>query len=478
MKALFKRMTLFQSVLAIALAGVVTVSAVSQDAQTVQGAIPSTPLVDQPVVTDIARNAKSRGGKPALVLMPDISRSVKSSNAKMRSVMRRAVESAPGDTIFAIVTVGTKPEKNIFKTRAEAIDYCESLRADSRFTDLSGATDAALAVLQELEPTGPTLFLYLTDGRISLPRAMQTKDDFVAILSREFSRRPNVGVWVLNVSASPIATDTLPPNIKVVPLANWDEAQKQMESTLVPDLRRELTPMVAEQPPTSVEEPEAIVVGTTFGPLGPTELVALGGLVIAFGIASTFAWTQFRRRSTKSIDAADGGIAAGTEDEPADLLRLEDLNRRVSEETMQMVAVVEVITESGRRDRQLFEGDRLVFGNSTDTDVYLAGLKQARSLEIRFDRTGATGFRLRSHSTEIDTVKLDGADAPIRFQIEPGSRLMIGDAEVYVRIMNEKVAAILGQKSPAKGSDETRSDNAGAVARRRSLTARRQSMWN
>lgn len=412
--------------------------------------------------------------KPTVILVPDISFSIKKSAEKMRNVLQQIVNAAPENSVIGIVTVGTQSEKKIFSNRDEALSYLSKINANSSYTDLERGTDSVLAVMQETKATKPTLIVYLTDGEVSLPKELKNKADFKTILMREFSVRPDVRVMVLNVASKAMVTSGLPPNVTVVPISNWEEAEKQMKETLAIQIHQELkTAPVAE---TKLEEKETASLTTN----APRSSVLIWAAVLGLITATAFGWFYRIHRRKQSAKIAE----EIKEPEPQNLLRPEDLLRQSNESSSGLAAVVEFYDGKAVRSEILLAEDRRIVGRAATADVKFSSLKQENSVEIKFDGKEVSAYRLHPQTYyEVDEFWLNQTKVPLNqtiFRLQNSDLLKVGDIQISVKIVESSVAQILAEKHNRAATQSFRSVAKGEptkIAATHRLNGRK-SRWN
>lgn len=388
--------------------------------------------------------------RPAVILVIDVSRSVRRYLRQMRSVAEQACNAAPDNALFSIVAVGSQAEKHLYTQRADAIAFINSLDATSSYSDLGRGTDSALALLQEAQ-TNRALILYLTDGRVELPNNFQDRADFATILQREFTQRPNVRVHIINVNNQPMAgIDSLPSNVSVYTLASWSEAEAAMRNSLSAEIREQfVTPPPIATP--GIQSDEEAPVTSSYGRV----LVGVGLLaLIALGAIAFF--VQRKRRMNNAI-------ADSNSDTPANIMRVEDIKPLEPESAPEPVALLEFkgdnATVSGATMKRtvMKADDKVVIGNSAfETDFAFKNLKQQQSVEIRFDGENLKVFRLRPHvAGMIDDVRLNDEDAPLTFVMNDDDELTVGDLKIRMFFTDESYAETLGVNDTPETTDKT-----------------------
>jgi len=387
--------------------------------------------------------------QPTVILVIDVSGSIRRYLRQMRSVAEQACNAAPDNAVFGIVAVGAQAEKHLFTQRADAIAFINSLDATSNYSDLGRGTDAALALLQEAQ-TDRALIVYLTDGRVELPRNFQDRVDFATILQREFTQRPNVRVHIINVNNEPMAgIDSLPANVSVYTLASWSEAEAAMRNSLSAEIRERFVS------PTPVATPdnqsiEKTTVASSYG-----WLFAGAGLLVLIALGAIASFVQRRRREIATADS--------NSDTPANIMRVEDIKPPEPEVAPEPVAVLEFkgdnATVSGATTKRtvMKADDKVVIGNSAfETDFAFKNLKQQQSIEIRFDGENLKVFRLRPHVAGfIDDVRLNDEDAPLMFAMNDDDELTVGNLNIRLFLTDESYAETLGINGTPETTDKT-----------------------
>lgn len=397
------------------------------------------------VTTDSTDNQR-----PAVILVIDVSGSVRRYLRQMRSVAEQACNAAPDNALIGIVAAGSQAEKRLFTQRAGAIAFINSLDATSNYSDLGRGTDAALALLQEAQ-TNRALILYLTDGRVELPSNFRDRADFATILQREFTQRPNVRVHIINVNNQPMAgVDSLPSNVSVYTLASWSEAEAAMRNSLSAEIREQFvspTPTATPGNQSIEEAPVASSYGRVIAGVSLLALIVVG--VIAFFVRHN------RRRKIATADS--------NSDMPANIMRAEDIKSPEPESAPEPVALLEfkgdnaTVSGAAMKRTVMKADDKVVIGNSAfETDFAFKNLKQQQSVEIRFDGEILKVFRLRPHvAGMIDDVRLNNEDAPLAFAMNDDDELAVGDLKIRVFITDDSYAETLGVNDPAETTSRT-----------------------
>lgn len=438
------------------------------------GAIANSQTINTAPTQSSTENIQTES-KPFVIVAADVSISVKKSAEKMRNILQQIVLATPENSVIGVVTVGTQSEKRVFSSREEALLYLSTINANSSYTDLDRGTDSVLAVMQETKATKSTLVIYLTDGEVSLPKELKNKVDFKTILTREFSVRPDVRVLVLNVASKTMDTTGLPPNITVVPLSNWEEAEKQMKETLAVQIQQELrTAPVSESEET--KEVPSLETNASRGSVLVWRLVI--GLIIA--AIATLGWFWIRRRNQSTV------ITEEIKDlEPQNLLRPEELLRQRNESPSGLVAMIDFYDGKISRSKILLAEERRVIGKSTTADLTFSSLKQENSLEIKFDGKQVSVFRLHPQTYyEVDEVWLNQTKASLNqtiFHLQNSDLLKVGNIQISVKIVESSVAQILAGKNNRVAAQSFRSATKNEPTKIAPTTDRlneRKSRWN
>jgi uncharacterized small protein (DUF1192 family) len=145
-----------------------------------------------------------------------------------------------------------------------------------------------------------------------------------------------------------------------------------------------------------------------------------------------------------------------TDDEPVDLMRVEDLEQANGSIASPKTALLEfqgaTTSSNGRRIayETLLAGEKRIIGNANVADLSFACLRQPACLELRFDSENLIVFRLRQKSSEtadFDEVLLNEKEAPVKFVFETGDLLSVNGLEIRLSIVDEEVARLLTEKS-------------------------------
>jgi hypothetical protein len=371
-----------------------------------------------------------------LIPIIDSSPSVRGYWKEMKRSAKQIIQSAPDQASVALVGIAAEAVKSrVFapSRKADAIAFVDSLKIGGNFTDLGRGADAALAVAQQANPSRCVL-VFLTDGRLTVPKTFRDKSTFYDLLRREFTARSNVTVLIVNVRGDKSAErETLPQNVRIFSLKSADELRAMIERTLAPTIKQTLT----------VEIPTAQSV-TTKPPDIPTRskrVYLMGGLgAVLLLIIAIAVVARKRARNQRMSEIAD--------DAPANLLRPEDLVPSEPETMAEPVALVTAERVDERTGRRTFAqhslvraGGHIVIGNSRFADLILEGVKQPQSLQIGFDGKAVRVYRLRPHGIgELDNVCLNQQPAPIEFNMTERDAVIIGSLSIKLLITTEDAA--------------------------------------
>lgn len=382
---------------------------------------------------------------PIIIEVIDTSGTVSRTLPQIKQVARDILAAAPASSRFGVISVNTEAQKKMFQQRAEAADYIDTFKAaKSGFTDLNRATDAALTLIQGEGESRPTVIIYLTDGKLEVPKSFKDKSDFITVLRREFTPRPNLRVIVVRVNGGqlPKDTETLPPNVTFFPITNWAVAQAEVAKTLVPQIRDQLTAPTA--PAEQTKQAPVTAAGET-APTLKTSLIIGGSLVLL--LAGGAFLLQHRRR--RLINVSDGVEALAEGEGPENLLTEADLKTALPEPKPAQMVLLEVERAEqhgladdlppGRRRIKMQFGERLVIGNTAiAADLYFTELKQTQTLELRLEKEATAvalkAYRLRPDAPGVlDAVLINGQPALKIFTLKNGDKLTIGS--VVIRII-------------------------------------------
>lgn len=377
---------------------------------------------------------------PVLITVIDTSGTVRRELATLKEVARALLAAAPDNSRFGVVTVDSDSEKSLFARREEAAAYIETLTAArGGYTDLNRATDSALALVQREGAGRPVVIAYLTDGKLEVPRTFRDRSDFVSVLRREFTPRPDLRVIVINVNGgvAPQGAETLPPNVNVIPLKDWSAALAAVTGTLAPQIGRQLSPPAAAPPPAAPPPDESWSARTW---------VVACGIVVALMAAAGYALARRRRRAL-----AGAGADAARADAPENLLSEADMKQARAPEPEPLAVIEAEAGESGaRRQFRMEIGERVVLGRTAiAADVVLPGLGQTQTLELRFEKEDGApalkAYRLRPDALgQLDPVTFNGQPAPPIFTLGHRDRLSVGEWALQLTFTDRKYLPLLG----------------------------------
>jgi len=373
----------------------------------------------------------------ALVIVADTSPSVKRQLDEIKARGRELVAAAPLETRVGIVGINWEASKKLFASALEANEFINSLTTGGKYTDLNRGNDAAMSLLQEAA-SRRAVVVFLTDGELEVPTGFTNRETFIEMLRREYTARPDVRVFVLNVKGKPLTgSETLPPNVTAISLADWQAAREIIAESLAPQIRAQLAPLPQ---PTATSMPEVTTSQTTPNRIRTLIYVTVG--FIAIGAISFYLWLSRRRRRVEGESETV---------EPENILREEDLTPVVEPDTKPEPLL---ILRAAQRDDAmksfasshavLRAGERLIIGKSKHLSGFaLPELKQSQTLEIAFDGVKTEVFRLRPSAGEmLDTTRVDDADAPIRFAPRVGERIDVGVYEIELLLADEDTLSL------------------------------------
>lgn len=404
---------------------------VSAGAKTV---LPDSKTVDKQRVT-MKVDAVKASNRTALLVGIDTSPSTGPVLAEMKAVGQHLLDAAPDGTQVGIIGFDSQSLKQLFSERAGASRFLESLSAGGKYSDLGRGVDGCLALLEESSAT-KAVVVFLTDGRVELPRKFRDKSDFAQILGREFAVRPYVNVFIIKVGGGKLSgLETLPQNVNVILLSNWQGAAAEIEKRLAPQIREQLSIV---QTTTSASPVQPAVRKNVAG-LSSTQSI-FAGVALVFLVIVLAA--VFRRKK---------GSAALALPAREDALRAEDLEPERSLEPVQepvmIIEVTNTITSSlgALPERHVLRPDEKVFlgGSAFASGLSLAGLRQSRTVELTFDGAALECVRLRPDVPgAIDSVSLNRRDAPLSFRVGLDDELRIGDFTLRVLLADEESLAL------------------------------------
>jgi hypothetical protein len=403
------------------------------------------------------------GSRRALLVGIDTSPSTSPVLREMKDVAKRLAEVAPEGAQVGVVGFDSQAVKRLFADRTEAMNFIDSLSCGGKYSDLDRGVDGGLALLQEASATKAAA-VFLTDGRVELPRKFRDKSDFVQILKREFTARPNVRVFVINVRGGKLAgLETLPQNVTVLSLTNWRDAAAEIEKGLAQQIKEQLAP-----PPTPVRAVTKEMPGIMKAERGSSTGLILVG-VAAFALVTLTVIVLRRRRKGSSVTSSPLR---------EDALRAEDLEpQRSAQPAREAVMILEFMNVAmparGALPLRhvLRRGEKVLVGGSAfASGVGLPGLKQSRTVELAFDGEFLTCVRLRpDRHGEVDPVSLNRVDAPVTFPVGPADDLLVGDYAVRTMYADEESLALVDAFMGNRAGTVSSPTAAGRRVRRGSL---------
>lgn len=377
----------------------------------------------------------------AIILVADTSPSVKNQLNEIKLRGKEILAIAPPCTRFGIVSINWEAIKKTFADKTEAENFLDSLTVGGKYTDLNRGIDAALSLLPS---SGKSVVVFMTDGKATVPATFKNKESFIEVLRREYSARPEVKVFVLNVKGEPLAKgETLPPNVTIIPISDWQAARSVIAETLAPQIKQQLAAPPTPNNPTRTEESNQPEKTAVFN----KNLILISGAIIAVAaLVGLFIFLRVRRNRLRKQEE---NLLS---EQPENILRDEDLQKPVAEETVPeavlMIEAINVKNENGHfaispqrsflhiKERLTIGGSRLLAG------MYLESLNQSQTLEISFDGKIAGVVRLRPDAGEsLDAVILNGQNAPKCFLLNPNepNQLLVGAYELKFTLADESV---------------------------------------
>jgi hypothetical protein len=397
---------------------------------------------------------------PINITVIDNSGTVRRPLPLMKKIAEDILTASPDNGRFGVVVVSTEARKSMFDKREDAIAFLQSVTPTRRgFTDLNRATDAALALVHGEGASRPTVITYLTDGKLEVPADFIDRADFVSVLKREFTRRPDIRVVVVNVNDGklPNRAEELPSNVRVIPLSDWTAARNEVTKTLVPEIRQELSAARITVAPNSpqISQPNSGSGAPAKWSLRTIGMVTVGALIL---VVSTGVLLNRYRRKPKDV----GKDLDHVEPLPENLLTAADI-KTLPEPAPEPVALLEadlsqpqVFTQGPRIKLEL--GERVVIGKTPiASDITLPSLKQTQTLELRFQKndSGATlaAYRLRPDVKGLlDSVLLNERPAPLTFELSHNDRLSLGGLAFRVVFTNQTLLSLLDGLADQKES--------------------------
>lgn len=407
------------------------------------------------------------GADALLIIVSDTSPSVRQYWSDQQRAAKELIASAPQEATIGIVGIDAEARKSeLFAAaeRVQAAEFIDQLKIGGRFSDLARGTDAALALLQQANPVRG-IIVYLTDGVLTVPKTFRDRGNFLDLLHREFQPRENIEVIVVNVrgDSTPLS-ETLPHNVNIVSLRSSDQLKDVVAQNLSIAIREKLRPEIASPSP----------VTTVAWSTGSWIKYCASGLILLLAL-SAGAWSWRRRRAARS-DKADAELDP-LETPPPDAMREDELSAPETKPEL-LIAVILAEDAVGRRgviqQKILRAGEQAVVGAARFVELPLDGLKQGRSLALRFDGHAVKAFRLRPSSRqEMDDVLLNQQVAPVTFVFGENDALKIGAFNLSLVVTEEgtKPSSWVKPESPPRIQAPLRLNS---VGRRPSLAVRRE----
>lgn len=377
--------------------------------------------------------AQSQSGTLLIVIL-DTSPSVRIYWPEIQSSAQELIRNTPEQVAVGVVGIDAEAQKSDVFTparRAEALDFVQGLKIGGKLTDLARGTDAALALLQQANPSR-CVIIYLTDGKLVVPKTFRNQGTFFDLLRREFTPRSNVEVVVVNVKGERAAQrEPMPSNVRILSLQSSGELREAIARHLTPTVKEKLETVIVATPEQPEEEPMSAAGWLKYG---------LPGLILMLAtVIGAMAWKRGRNRRA----VATGGIVV-LDQPPADVMREEDLlpSQAPAEIVAPPVALVTATDPANRREgarrRILRAGEQAIVGVYKFAELALPGLRQARTLQLRFDGKVIRAFRLRPQLGEgLDDVKVNQASAPPDFCLGDKDVLKVGDFILHFVITRE-----------------------------------------
>jgi hypothetical protein len=432
-----------------------------------QTAIKDSPSISGPELSGapIAFNRED-SSRPPLMVVIDTSPSVRNKLPQIRAVGKRLVQIAPDGIPVGVVGIDSQAKKKLCVRSLDADEFIDSLTAGGRFTDLGRGTDAVLSLLQETSATRAAV-VYLTDGELVVPKDFRDRANFTQVLKREFTPRPGIQVFVINVKGKTLPdSESLPPNVTVISLSDWQSVQKEIEKDLAAKIGQQLRPV----PVASVSAPERI--GLEHQPaLWKTSrilMVTIG--LLALAIAGAAVMRRRKRRNAAAIKV----------ERPDNAMRAEDLDSpsRVVTAPPEPVLMLEAGLKDDRshggpfRRAYLRSGEKLIIGGSDFANLCLEGLEQSQTVELLFDGEVLRGFRLRpDRPGSVDEVLVDGREAQISFVLKSGSQMILGRYRLDPVVIDEASVTLF---DTPKGSTSVSVVSANSLRRRKLIRGKQR----
>ncbi len=428
------------------------------------GSTPSTPATPTSVAQDVgslkAAPVKAAAASPAntaevalAVGIVDTSPSMKKYLEEVRRTVSEFIKRTPPQATVALVSINSEADKSPIyspEQRSEANKFIAQLETGGHFTDLGRGTDAALALLQEANPSRAVV-VYFTDGELQVPPNFKRRQSFLDLLRQEFGdKRKTVHVMVVSFgNKQKLPPSDLPSNVKVIQVGSADELQQALDNVLTPTVTQHLSAgsaLVASVPPNfpGVIKPKQNHLGTYLF-VGFLLLAAFGSAVLTL-----------RRKRGRSL-ARNFFLESTNEggEQVEDLLRTGDLVEQ--SERVEQVALLNIkgqnsVNEDLRfaRRETLRATDSVTVGGSEFTGIYLPGLVQPETLRLKFDGAACQVARLRPRvAGQLDSVKLNGESAPIQFELAAHDELAVGPFTISWLLTREDSLAFVEASTEA-----------------------------
>jgi hypothetical protein len=274
--------------------------------------------------------------------------------------------------------------------------------------------------------------IYLTDGKLVVPKTYRNQGSFFDLLRREFTPRSNVEVVVVNVKGEQAAQrESMPSNVRILSLQSSSELREAIAQQLAPTVKGKLEPAIVVTPVQADQVPASTARWLKYG---------VAGLILM--LATVIVAIAWKRKRNRSVTATSGIVVL--EHPPADVMREEDLlpSQEPAEVVAPPVVLVTAMDPANRREgvrrRILRTGEQAIVGGYKFAELALSGLHQARTLQLRFDGKAIRAFRLRPQPGEgLDDVKVNQVSALPDFFIGDKDVLKVGDFILHFLITTE-----------------------------------------
>lgn len=383
---------------------------------------------------------------PLVVGIVDTSPSMKQYLEAARRTATEFIKRTPPRVAVAVVGINNEADKSPIyapERRAEAVEFIARLKLGGRFTDLSRGTDAALALLQEANPS-QAVVVYFTDGQLQVPPTFKHRLNFIELLRQEFGeRRNNVHVVVVSFGKKQaVAPANVPPNVKIIPVGSDGELQQALENVLTPAVTQHLSASQAQ-----AEQPPTVAPAVTQPQSGSALSHFLAGLLLLSALGAV-AFLIRRKKLGQKREARNAESGGGQEESVENILQQSDLSAQSEEAAAEPVALLDIRRLDARPGEASFSrreavrvAEAVIVGGSEFTGIHLPGLIQPETLRLSFDGAACRVARLRPRAAgKLDSVKLNGESAPIQFQFAPGDVLDVGDFTVSLLLASESTA--------------------------------------